>query len=237
MPILFSIGPVRIYSFGVLLAVGLFIALYFWWKMGRDEHLDEIALFDGFFLSLITFLVAGRAGYVLMHYSELGTLYRSLAILAFPGVSGLAGIVASVGLMIMFARERGWLVWKVMDMFSVALAVALVFGSIGALLNGSNPAWQVNAWSIAWSVVTFATVSRVRKDFRFYAWYKGVASMAQEGLAGLIFVLLSGVYYLGMQQLVLGGLLVVVSTFVIYKRVGRRDEGMWGKLVGMIRRK
>ena len=83
LPILIELGPIKIYAFGVCLTLGIFLALYFWWKMGREEHFDEISLFDSYFLSLIVFLISGRLGYILLHWEELGTLYRSLALLAF----------------------------------------------------------------------------------------------------------------------------------------------------------
>lgn len=267
LPILLSLGPVKIYSYGVFLALGLFIGLYFWWKMGRDEHFDEIALFDGFFLSILIYFVAGRAGYVATHMSEVGTLYRALAILAFPGVSSVIGIVAMVGFMIFFARSNGWDTWKVLDSVVVSLAGVLVFGGIGGLLNGTNPGKPsnfgliypgdtiaripVDLWIIVWSLVTFAIVSRVRKNFRFYSWYKGESSMAQEGLASLVFVGLVGAYYLVIGwiresmarvgvvpvEILIGLALLILAGWLIYRRVGRRDGSAWGKLRAIIRRK
>jgi len=249
-----------------MLVIGLFLSLYWWWKMGRDEHFDEIALFDGYFLSLIVFFIAGRGAYVATHTETLGTLYRSLAILAYPGINGVVGIMAAILFMILFARSHNWDTWKVADSASVTLSIALVFTSLGGLLNGSNPGipatWglmypgqdvariPVDVWMIIWSLITFAVVSRVRKNFRFYSWYKGESSTAQEGLAALIFAGLSGVYYLVVGwinmstwkawvlpgEFVAGLILIMVSGFLIYKRVGRRDAGLWGKLMSVIRR-
>ncbi len=251
LPILISLGPVKIYSFGVCLAVGLFLGLYWWWKMGRDEHFDEIALFDGFFISLMVFLFAGRLGYVLFHYGEVGTLYRSIAILSYPGVNTVVGLLATSIFTVLFARYHDWNVWKILDSYSVALALMLVFGGLGAMLNGSNPAWQVNVWGVVWAIISFVVVSRVRKNFRFYSWYKGEASVAQDGLAVLMLGQLVGLYYmvvgyLGQTlmrvwvipiELILGLVIVMFTSFLIYKRVGRREAGMWSKLISVIRRK
>ena len=237
MPILLSLGPIKIYSYGVCVAIGIFLSLYFWWKMGRDEHWDEIALFDGYFLSLITFLLVGRMAYVAMHYSELGTLYRLLAILAFPGINGVVGMMGASVAMILFARSYEWQIWKVMDTYVVATVTGLIFSGIGMILNGINPVWQANVWVAVWALITFGVVSRVRKDFRFYSWYKGLASVAQEGLATLIFVGMVGIYYLGVKQYLVGVALIFVSGLLIYKSVGRRDSSMWSKLVSILRRK
>lgn len=209
--------------------------------MGRDEHWEEIALFDAFFLSVIVYLVAGRAGYVFLHIAEIDTLYRSLALLAYPGINTAAGIVVTSIFVILFARAHGWQEWKVGDAYVVSLAIALTLGGLGAILNGNNPVWQVNVWSMVWAIVTFGIVARVRKNFRFYSWYKGESSMAQEGLASLIFLLLAGIYYLvaglfGQVGWQFGILMVMVSAYLINQRVGRRDGSLWGKLKSVIRR-
>lgn len=228
LPILIHLGPIKIYSFGVCLSLGIFLALYFWWKMGREEHFDEISLFDSYFLSLIVFVISGRLGYILLHWEELGTLYRSLAILAFPGINVVSGVLASLGFIILFARERGWEIEKTLDIWVVTISTILVFGGLGGLLNGSGVNRLVDYWSLGWVILTFVVVSRVRKNFRFYSWYKGEASSAKEGLAGLVFVMLSGIYYLGMGVVYplyfgVGGLLIVSSGYFIYRRIGRKN--------------
>ncbi len=237
--------------------------------MGRDEHFDEIALFDGFFLSLLVYFVMGRLGYVVLHPGEVGTLYRTLAVLSFPGISSVIGIISTTLFMILFARSNDWDPWKVMDAYVVTISMALVFGGIGGLLNGTTPGiaanWgvfypgiaekiiPVDAFLIVWSLVTFGVVSKVRKNFRFYAWYKGESSMAQEGLASLIFGISVGVYFMmtgwivrsnfGILfnlipvEFIFGILMIAVCAYMIEKRVGRRDTTLWGKLKALIRRK
>jgi len=261
-----SIGPVKIFSYGVMLTLGLFIALYFWWKMGRDEHFDEIALFDGFFLSLLTYLVLGRVGYVLLNFESVGTLAHAIAFLAYPGLSGTVGIIGVSFFLFAFARAHNWNIWKIGDAYAVSLAIAIAFAGLGGILNGSNPgieaSWglryvgqsvktaPVDLWIMIWGIVSFAIVSRVRKNFRFYTWYKAESSMAQEGLATLVFGLLIGFHYLVVGwidqlnwkiwvfpgQFIIGLVIMGVCGYMISKRVGRRESTLWSKLVSRIRR-
>jgi len=268
LPILLNFGPIKIYSYGLFLALGLFISLYWWWKMGRDEHFDEIELFDGFFLSVIVFFVISRVGYTIMNLGELGTWVRAFALHAYPGLDVVSGLLAVMIFMFFFSRSKGWDAWKVADAFVVALSMALLVGSLGGFLNGSIPGKEVSwglmypgestpripadIWVLIWSIITFATTSRVRKNFRFYAWYKGESSMAQEGLASLVFGILAGIYFIVYSiivdsswllfgkipvETVVGFLAILISTLVIKKRVGRRESGLWGKLMNIIRRK
>lgn len=211
LPILFEFGSVKIYSFGVFLFLALFVGLYWWWKMGRDEHYEEIELFDGYFLTLTMFFVTARVAYVWMH-PEIQTWYRAFALLAYPGFYVEVGFFLATLYLVWFARMRQWEVWKILDMTSVASAVILAVSAIGALLNGSNPgvesAWglvyagetvrrmPVDLWTLIWSILTFGIVSRVRKQFRFFAWYKGEASVARDGLTFLVFWVMAGIYFL-----------------------------------------
>ncbi len=249
------------------MVVGLFLSLYWWWKMGRDEHFEEIELFDGYFLSLIIFLIFGRLGYALLNPESITSVYRMLAILSFPGINVLSGLFGLYVFIIAFARSKSWDTWKVLDFSVVSLSLAIVFGGLGGLLNGSTPGKQVSwglvypgddvarlpidIWTIIWAMITFAVVSKVRKNFRFYEWYKGEASVAQDGLAALIFLLSGGIYFMTYGWMVesaqmiwvfpvhfvMGVLTILLSLYEIRRRIGRRNIGLWGKLVSVIRRK
>lgn len=212
LPVLVSLGPVKIYSMGVCMAFGFFIGLYYWWKLGRDEHLEDEVLFDAFFLSVIAFFVVGRSGYVALHAEDLGTVYRYFAFLRYPGLSYVSGVAGAVATLIMFARAKTWDLWKTLDSAAVALSLMLVFGMLGAFFNGSNPGresalgfvfpdvagrrFPVDFVGMIFYIITFGITMRVRRNFRFYSWYKGDASVAKDGLAALIFLALSGTYYM-----------------------------------------
>jgi hypothetical protein len=253
----------------VLLFVGLFLGLYTWWKVGRDEHLDELALFDAYFLSFFVYLVFGRIGEIIMRHETLHTFYRMIALLAYPGIVHIIGIGAALIFIWLFARNAEWDPWMIWDMAAVALLAVVVFGALGSVANLANPgietAWglvhpgdtvrrfPVDIWSLIWSIPSFGIVSRVRKNFRFYTWYKGEASVAQDGLAALVGLASLGWYYfirgwidVGMRvygvipvMSLWGIILVFVSIWLTYQRSGSRREGnllQWGGYVLGIRR-
>lgn len=257
LPILLKLGPITIYAYGVFLAIGVFAGLYWFWKIGRDEHWEETKLFDMYFVALFTYFVVGRIAYVLLH-PELYELGKALSLLAYPGIVNSVGILGASLVVGVMSRRAEWEEWKVMDGWVVVVATVLVIASLGAILNGSLPGRVSESfgyihpgdtvaripgdvWSFIWSLVTFGTVSRVRKNFRFYAWYKGEASVAKDGLAALAFGVLAGVYYLGAGLILEGNNLWVVPVrslvglglmvffgFVIYWRGGKnRGEALF----------
>lgn len=253
LPILLKLGPITIYSYGIFLALGLFVGLYWFWKMGRDEHWEETWIFDTYIVATTLYLIVGRVVYVLLN-PELYSIDRAFSILAHPGISAVGGIIVTLLAIIFLARRAEIDTWKVMDAWAVALTIVMVVASVGAILNGSMPGLESSAfgyvhpgdnvprlsgdlWTFIWSLITFGVVSRVRKNFRFYSWYKGEASVARDGLAGLVLLALSGLYasilgfmlegariWLIPRTTIIGILILFTSGVMIYFRSGKSKK-------------
>jgi prolipoprotein diacylglyceryltransferase len=251
LPVLLQLGPITLYSYGLFLAISMFIGLYWFWKIGRDEHWAETKLFDMYFLSIISYFVIGRLTYVFFN-SDLQNVLLAFALFSHPGVVVVAGLIAAFLTTLMMARRAEWELWKVMDAWAVVVAVVFVIGSLGAILNGGNPGHvsaqfgyihpgdtvariPLDILTFVWSLVTFGIVSRVRKNFRFYSWYKASASVAKDGLTLLVWSGLGGVYAvvygllsetirIGVVPLwsIVGVLGIIASGFMIYWRSGRK---------------
>ncbi|GAB4027006.1 MAG: hypothetical protein Fur0011_4030 [Candidatus Microgenomates bacterium] len=228
--------------------------------MGRDEHWEETWLFDTYFVSVFVYFLVGRIGYVILN-PELYSLSRAFSLLSHPGISAVSGIVAALLVILFLSRRASLGLWKVMDTWAVVLSIVMVVASIGAILNGSMPGIQSSTfgyvhpgddvprlsgdvWTFVWSLLTFGIVSRVRKNFRFYSWYKGEASVARDGLAVLVLLALSGVYasilgfmleglriWLIPRTTWIGILVLCVSLIMIYFRSGKnRGENLLSRL-------
>lgn len=234
LPVLFAIGSFKVYTFGLFLFVALFFGLYWWWKLGRDEHMEETSLFDTYFISLIVFVVVARAVYVLLHLSEFENIYRILGILSFPGMSYLGGALGATLSVVAFAYAREWEIWKILDNLATSLGIVFLIASVGWVLNGSLVGIWMSGIQVAWAIGYFLIITRVRKNFRFYAWYRNEKTVAQEGLPTLIATLMAGVLYtirgfldhsfqLGLvSYYTFGGVMVVlISIVLIYLKSGR----------------
>lgn len=248
LPIILSVGPVTIYSYGVFVTLGLFAGLYWWWKIGRDEHWDETKLFDIYFLALFAYWVLGRAAYVATH-QDLQNWGNALAVLAHPGVNSWVGIIAAAAVAWIGARRAEWDQWRVMDAATVVMSIVVTISAVGMVLNGSNPGRvaslgyvhpgdtvsriPVDLWILAVAIIAFGALSRIRKNFRFYAWYKGEASVAKDGLTLLVGIGMMGVELIGQGILseskmlgpipvvsLIGTTIVLASIVMIYLRSG-----------------
>ena len=123
------------------------------------------------------------------------------------------GIVSAGVVIAKFVQVKEWEIWRTLDSLAVTLSLVLVFGSIGLLLNrGELPGDAI--W-IVWSLIQFVIVTMVRKNFRFYTWYKGENSVAQDGLAMLVFSGMVAVYYLGVSIIAANWWMVMALTLAL----------------------
>src|SRR5258708_350630 len=94
-PILFSLGPITIYTFTVFLIFAFFLTGYLFWRKGREEHYPEDELFDGFLFAVLTGLIVSRIGFLLFHFDRFHfEVWKWFNPIAFPGTIPLFGLVA-----------------------------------------------------------------------------------------------------------------------------------------------
>ncbi|TXH06918.1 MAG: hypothetical protein E6R05_00990 [Candidatus Moraniibacteriota bacterium] len=174
--------------------------------------------------------------------------------LAHPGISAVSGVIATLLVILFLSRRANIDFWKVIDSWAVVLTIVMVIASVGAILNGSMPGIESSSfgyvhpgdnvprlsgdlWTFIWSLFTFGIVSKVRKNFRFYSWYKGEASVARDGLAGLVLLGLSGLYasilgfildgvriWLIPRTTIIGIIILLSSLMMIYFRSGKSKK-------------
>lgn len=137
LPILFSIGSLKIYTFGVFLVLSFFWAIFLLWKLIRLTSCKEEDVFDGLFISLIAGLITGRLVYVFINFKDFGfDIIKILLINGFPGIS-LYGIMFGAFLTLLVIIHIKKLKFdELVDYFITPLFVAVAIGKIGAFFSG-----------------------------------------------------------------------------------------------------
>ncbi len=263
LPVLLTVGPVKVYAYGLFLFLSLFFGLFWWWRLGRDENLDEVKLFDAFFLSLVWFVIGGRLAYWWWGGGQGWQWWQIFDLWDYPGLIDWFGLSLAGLSLISYSRRQNWQIMKILDMAVVVLSFILMGVNIGGFLNGSNPGkevaifgvrypgsqslvFPVDLWGVVWFGLGLWLVAKVRREFRFYSWYKGKRGVAKDGLSFLVFVGWVGGYYLGDYFLDdhgnwwVGVGLILVSLGWIYHLGGKklefklelkdRSQTWWGKL-------
>ena len=69
-PTLLSIGPVSIQTAGIFSVLAFLFTGFYFWKKSREEHYNEIEIFDGFILATIFSFIVARAVYIILNFGQ-----------------------------------------------------------------------------------------------------------------------------------------------------------------------
>jgi phosphatidylglycerol:prolipoprotein diacylglycerol transferase len=137
-PLLFSIGPLTISSFGLFLALGFLMGLFAVWRIGNVYDISGTKIVD---LAILTFLIGfifSRLVFVIFNWQMFGDFYKVVSINHYPGLSFWGGLVGgAISLWILAARAK-LQVWQIIDFASVGLILGMVLGDIGCFLGGCS---------------------------------------------------------------------------------------------------
>lgn len=150
LPILFEIGPITIYSFGLFLTLGYLAATFILWREGKRQGYNDEKLLDLSVISLVAALVGGRIYFVLLNPSLFSE--EPINSLAFwqGGFAYHGALIAVLIIGAYFVRRWKWSFFQVADISSLSASAALVLGKIGAFLAGldfgkeTSLPWGVN---------------------------------------------------------------------------------------------
>lgn len=135
-PVLFRIGSINVYSFGLMLSLGFSLAVAVAFFNAPRYKLDPWLMIDMALYLFLAGLVGSRLVFVLLNWS----LYASNPISVFytweGGVSFYGAILGGFVVVWIFARRRRLNVWRVADAVAPGLALAASVGRIGCALNG-----------------------------------------------------------------------------------------------------
>jgi phosphatidylglycerol:prolipoprotein diacylglycerol transferase len=135
-PILLKIGPITIYSYGVMIALGIITGLFLARRQARQEEIDPDKIIDISFYLLIAALIGARLMFVLMNFKEY--IADPLAILKIweGGLVFYGGLVPAVVVGIWYIKRLGLPLWQVADILAPSLAIGHAMGRIGCFFAG-----------------------------------------------------------------------------------------------------
>jgi len=135
-PELFSIGSVKVFSYGAMVALGVLIATFLIYRHALARNLDAEKIVDLIFWIVFWGLIGGRILYVLI-YSEIYFNNPWEIIKIYKG--GLVfhgGLISGVIAAIIFIARNKLAFLKTMDIIVLYLPLGHAIGRIGCFLNG-----------------------------------------------------------------------------------------------------
>ncbi len=135
-PILLKLGPITLYSYGLMLAIGFLAALQLAVRRARTLSLDP-ALIQSLALIVLLFgIVGARLSYVLLFWEDFrGNLWEILR-LDHGGLVFYGGLLGGILSGVIYLKRKNLLRWQVVDLVIPPLVLAHAIGRLGCFLNG-----------------------------------------------------------------------------------------------------
>lgn len=151
-PVLFTFGPVTIYSYGFFLALAYLVATYIFWKEGKKQGYQEEKLLDFSILALIAALVGGRIFYIILHFEIFKTDFRKMFYFWEGGFAYFGSLVLVFLVASYLIRKWRWSFLQIADIGALSVLVATFVAKIGSLLSGNEYGTLTNLpWGVSFS--------------------------------------------------------------------------------------
>ncbi|WNF36488.1 prolipoprotein diacylglyceryl transferase [Bacillaceae bacterium IKA-2] len=144
----FSIGPINIYLFGLMVAIGAGVGVYLFLKAAKNRGFDEKILLDGILYAFIGGVVGARLIYAFV-YNPAFYLSNPLQLFFIHngGLSIHGGLLGGFLVGILFLRKKKLPIWKTLDIAAPFIILAQGISRIGCDVFGvptlGEPLWAI----------------------------------------------------------------------------------------------
>ncbi|MEW6009429.1 MAG: prolipoprotein diacylglyceryl transferase [Candidatus Omnitrophota bacterium] len=135
-PIICQIGPITIYSYGVMFALACLICLYLLLKEAKKEGIDLNLIYDLFFWIIICAILGARLLYILTNLKFFLSNPSEIFKLHHGGLSWFGGLAFGFLAVVIITKNRHIAFLRIADIFAPFLALGQAIGRIGCFLNG-----------------------------------------------------------------------------------------------------
>lgn len=136
IPIPLTDKVIPVHSYGFMMAVGFFLAVYVARWKAKKEGIDPNLISDLGIYLLIAGIIGARIFYVIQNIDEYKDNFIDVFKVYEGGLVFYGGLIAAMGMLIAFARKKKFPFLKIMDVIFLSSVLGLAFGRIGCFLNG-----------------------------------------------------------------------------------------------------
>ena len=141
-PELFYIGPIPVRSWGLMLAIGFLLGIYYVKRVTNRDGKPFEPFLTVAYIMILGGIVGARLAYIALHWSDfsddLGAMFNPFHSDQF-GIAGMnlyGGVLVAIAGSYLYCRFRKLPVLEVFDYFAPALGLGIAVSRIGCFLNG-----------------------------------------------------------------------------------------------------
>jgi phosphatidylglycerol---prolipoprotein diacylglyceryl transferase len=135
-PILFTIGPITIYSYGVMLALAVLVCTYLLSIDAKRYNISQETAYDLVFWCMLWGILAARVFYVIIEWPYFSSNLLEILMLQKGGLAWQGGFLGGTLAGVWFARRKKLSLRPLMDLAAPYIALGQSIGRIGCFLNG-----------------------------------------------------------------------------------------------------
>lgn len=135
-PILFDLGPVTIYSYGVLLAAAYLAGLWLATRRAKAAGLDPTKVLDLGIWVIIAALVGAKLLLFIVDLEQFTSSWQEFTVLLRSGGVFYGGLIAAIVVCVYLLRKNRLPLWTSGDLFAPGIALGYGVGRLGCLLAG-----------------------------------------------------------------------------------------------------
>src|SRR5919109_5657424 len=135
-PRLFELGPITVYTYGVLLAAAYLLGLKLAMVRAKQRGLDANRVLDLGIYIIISALVGAKLLLLVTDFQTFRNDPRELLTLARSGGVFYGGLILAVAVALWYIRRVGLPLWTTCDVFAPGIALGHVVGRFGCLFAG-----------------------------------------------------------------------------------------------------
>lgn len=135
-PVLFELGPLTVSSWGVMVALGILVGLYFAQRYAKEKNLDSGKVINLAFYLLLAGLIGGRLVYVLTYLPDFIANPIDILMVQQGGLSIHGAILGGAIATYFFCRHHKISFLRTADVLAPSLLIGQAIGRWGCFLGG-----------------------------------------------------------------------------------------------------
>jgi phosphatidylglycerol:prolipoprotein diacylglycerol transferase len=135
-PEICKIGPLTIYSYGLMLVIAFMVSTFLAARQARRNGIHPDIIFNLCFLVFITGIAGARIFYVISNLSYYAHSPLEIIMLQKGGLAWFGGLIAGALSGILYLKFKRLPIFKIADLLVPFVALGQAFGRLGCFLNG-----------------------------------------------------------------------------------------------------
>jgi len=143
IPKLFDIGPVPVYSYGLMLGICFIVASWLMQREFKRKKLDENAAINITFIALVGGVIGSKLLYVIEEWKAISSMpaskmFSTDGLFSPAGLTFYGGLILATGMIYLYTRAKKIPFLRVCDAAAPSLAIGYGIARIGCHLSGDG---------------------------------------------------------------------------------------------------